>query len=607
MKKSKFLLSVVIIIQGLSCGLFDSSDFSYGYFGQIPLCTPNSTALVSGISGSEIHINRISGEIPFHVYVSASNVEISGVNNPYDELTFSWNFGDAASVEAFTHPVTTAAQNTNTAQSGPEAAYVYRTAGTYTITLTITLPDGSTVQRNQNVTVGAWSGSTKYFDPTSGADTNSGDSLGAAWRSAAKMGEWLGGGDKRRALLKSGTTMAFDVPITLGTSYIRIANADAGAKPILRGNSTITTLITLSTRTSIVDHVYSGVVFNGNSGTAEGLIAATITTNFDNEDQAGSIEGLGLVDVDFINDDVPNPTTKKTTNLVSLVNQAGFIRDVTLWNTTFERGYSDKNGIYAEMREHFAVVGGYFNGGDGSILRDHHIYANHVDHSLYRWVDFKPAFGNNFAVNNNTDEGRNLQYQLVDGCNMRGTSNGLDFSGTGNLTSWYSNVIVQNSSIHDAATYGQGYGIIGETVKRITIRDNLFYMNPLEDINIQGLINECTGINLYRNKFWKGERFTDEAISSMFQFKTEQSISMTDNIFVHEGLPGGSRMIGGFESPNTSGWNIDRNTYYAPNLSTVFNTSVSGLITFADWQALGFDLNGSNTNPNFTDPRNGSF
>lgn len=80
---------------------------------------------------------RASGYAPFAVQVSAELTTADG-GDPYLDLHYEWDFGDTSGSEIAKDHYTDRWVNLNDSQTGPEAAYVYRTAGSYTITLTAT-------------------------------------------------------------------------------------------------------------------------------------------------------------------------------------------------------------------------------------------------------------------------------------------------------------------------------------------------------------------------------------------------------------------------------------------------------------------------------------
>lgn len=103
---------------------------------------------IPGLSAVQprIYVSRSSGTGPAMVHVSAcsstmTHTGIANRFNAYEDLEFTWNFGDPTGTETFTNPVghmpgQKKTVNANSDQTGPEACYVYRNPGTYTITLT---------------------------------------------------------------------------------------------------------------------------------------------------------------------------------------------------------------------------------------------------------------------------------------------------------------------------------------------------------------------------------------------------------------------------------------------------------------------------------------
>lgn len=87
-----------------------------------------------------------TGVFPFFVQVSACETT-SNAGKTYRDLDYRWDFGDSSGTETMTDHATGKTVNCNTSQTGPEAGYLYRTAGTYTITLTVSGKDenGTTV------------------------------------------------------------------------------------------------------------------------------------------------------------------------------------------------------------------------------------------------------------------------------------------------------------------------------------------------------------------------------------------------------------------------------------------------------------------------------
>jgi len=583
----------------ISVGITDTDSESVTYtFSNVT--TP--TCPVGGIQ-PEIVITRTSGEIPFHIYVSSSGSTATDIEFPYDQLEYSWNFGDKRSEGSFVHPVTLNTVEANTDQIGPEASFVYRNPGTYTITLTAQYSNGTDTFVNEtttSVTVSGWSGETRYLDPESGNDLNTGTASNAAWQSWSALVNWLSSGDNRKGLIKRDSEVSVEEVLWLENSHVRLSAYGEGAKPILTANGKIGSFIRLASSATIEDHVYSGLHLDGNNGNAPSLIYSRIF------EPDAEMRAIAFLDMTFVNDD-PHGAEEVTSNMITIQNPPdGYIDDVLVWNSTFNRNHSIKNGIYAEMQGHFAVVGSSFSGGDGNSIKDHPIYPATVNHAHYRWIDFQETFSNNFSINNASKSGATLYYTLVDGCNITGGQNGLDFTKhNDSTTGWFSDVIVQNNAIHDLGSPSQGYGIMGGSLERFTIRDNRFYGIPFTDILIEKDGDVDVSLQMYDNLIWKGAN--PAASLAMLDFRDILDLTMTDNIFVNEGVSGGSTNIGSFDITETINWSIEDNQYWAPGIQTPFRVQDLDSYSFPEWQALGYDISGSNTDPGFADPSNGKF
>jgi hypothetical protein len=132
--------------------------------------------------------------------------------------TISWNFGDPGS-------------EYNTLV-GFNAAHAYATAGTYTVTLTITTPDGHVGVATQTVTVSADNRTTIYVSPN-GSDSNNGSSASQAIQSIDRLNQLIG--SNTRVLFEDGGTYdVSDQAINVaGLSHVYVGTYGSGAAPVL--------------------------------------------------------------------------------------------------------------------------------------------------------------------------------------------------------------------------------------------------------------------------------------------------------------------------------------------------------------------------------------
>ncbi|MGB7161387.1 MAG: DNRLRE domain-containing protein [Tepidisphaeraceae bacterium] len=159
-----------------------------------------------------------------HVRASTSTFEGTGSQDPL-KSRISWNFGDE-----------TAGSDYNTLP-GFNAAHVYDTTGTYTITLTIDDPSsGSPVTDTITVQINADTRSAIHVDSDLGSDISGNGSQGSPYKTLGKADDFLA--DNTRILFKRGATNTYDV-----TSEVNFANIDnvlignygtTGAIPTLR-------------------------------------------------------------------------------------------------------------------------------------------------------------------------------------------------------------------------------------------------------------------------------------------------------------------------------------------------------------------------------------
>jgi PKD repeat protein len=111
--------------------------------------TTVTVAAPSAITASLV-ASRTSGVAPLYVFFDATGTTASATTRPFHELEYQWNFGDEASGSWSATPgMPNASRNLAT---GPVAAHVFETPGTYTVSLTV-LDGGAPATKSVQITV----------------------------------------------------------------------------------------------------------------------------------------------------------------------------------------------------------------------------------------------------------------------------------------------------------------------------------------------------------------------------------------------------------------------------------------------------------------------
>ena len=297
---------------------------------------PNATAITS-ISGS-IVCSRTSGMTPFFVQVSASGITAVGTTNPYEDLEYSWDFGDPSGVETFTRPTDGATVNANNGQIAPEAAYVYRTAGPKTIMLTIRGRNGgsfttATVTATINVSLFA-AQDTYYFDSNSPAGAGGdGSTMALAYNTLTPLKPLIAFSRRQQFYFAEKSNFVGTLGIDITNSYAgTIANlrfssyvpvSGTGAKPVVNISSGTELPLQLGNPSNDVkDDIIVQFIKFTNSGTASapgivadnngGAASGTMSNIYlDNCDIVNTLHITGLVGSQFHDDDAGTPSTTK--------------------------------------------------------------------------------------------------------------------------------------------------------------------------------------------------------------------------------------------------------------------------------------------------------
>jgi len=299
---------------GITCGATCSASFTsgqgvtlsatassgYSFTGWSGLCSGTSTctttmsatrtvtaefALIS-TGGNAINLSlvaaRSSGVAPLAVFFDASGTTANATTRPFHDLEFRWNFGDATA-GTWNNGARPGVSSKNSA-TGPVAAHVFETPGTYTVSVTAT--DGTnvattttaiTVQNPDTVFSGAkticFSGSANYTDCPAGAtQVNTSDFTAAVYDHIAP---------NSRLLFHRGEVFTAASSARIDKNGPGIIGAyGAGVAPVVRMTSNVSTLVISSNSTPtlkdwrVMDLDFDGMnAFNSNADVA-GIDAA---------------------------------------------------------------------------------------------------------------------------------------------------------------------------------------------------------------------------------------------------------------------------------------------------------------------------------------------
>jgi len=578
----------------------------------------NPDAIVTAIDTSGgIACSRTSGQTPCFIQVSASAITATGSFpgsglefNAYEDLDYLCDFGDPNGTELFNDPSgVSGVADANRVQRGPEAAYVYRSSGTYTVTLMVRAASGLTKTATQEITVSAFnaSGGTYYFDSAAVDDSGNGLTPETAKKTLGALNTLAGTSD-RQFFLKRGSEWAGS--LVVGASRQRYTAYGTGDAPIIDNTVALSggDWSSIRGRSTLDDIVFSGLNPKGSrtENVAVGVPAFDISLGTFSNIYIDNCHHEGYTGLDYGTSTVDNATTS-----------CGF------WNTILDGstntpgdgfGYSS---FYCGPEEWFFFVGGSVsgNGGQGAATQAHHIYPQVKEHGLYRWIDFPSGTtGKAFCLNLNYDEpsGSPLlfaNYHLISECNMRGAGFGFDL---GTELNAFNEVRFRNVVIQDCAFQDLGAPTFMTAAESFTLRDGRVwncsgqpYITPDQSVaNVK--------MKMYRMKMHRPNRANNgDPTIKIYKpsYTWGYALQFVDNTMMDEGTgPINMTLNAPLHGSGSLGSLIDRNQYWCPNSSgTLFVDLASSGRNFAQWKALGFDANGSTANPNWQDPANGDF
>jgi len=580
---------------------------------------PNVTITAINTGGG-IACSRTSGKTPCFIQVSASAITATGTSLPYEDLEYIWNFGDPSGTEYFDNPgVGRGRVNANSRQTGPEAAYCYRTAGTFTVTLTIRGKNGSsytTTTATQAITVTAFSASGgEYWADSTAGGTNAG-TLANPFNTIAAINTAIASGDNKQLHVKRGSSFTGTVSLApFGTNNIthaglRIDVYGSGALPNFNISSGTNPALSMGNGGSSSPAPKSDVVFSNLHFSISGTATPTAVADVGAPGHASA----AVSDIYFDNC-TSEATVINAANNAFVTSPASLINKIGHWNSTVISPLTSSHsstGVTLHATTWAFFVGGSIEGGTSGVgAARHHIYPIVQDHSLYRWIDFGSGPLRNYCINLDWDwDGVSFsyaQYHLIAENNFTGAERSHDASNGNNnpAQTLFKNLVCEKNRIHGLTGNGVVFFYCAESY---THRDNewwdctgghLIYSDAVT-------LGSILTARIYRNKMY--HPVTVNVNANLINLDSALWVNLhtiTDNIFVD--MRAIARCVA-VPFTQQAGATINRNQYYAPSDSnSEFLYDVTTDKTFAEWQTAGFDANGSVANPNWLDPAIGAF
>jgi hypothetical protein len=599
---------------------------------------PNVT-ITGPIAGSIVTSRDSDGstyQTPFFIQVSASGITATGTSAPYEDLEYSWNFGDASSAETFTRPTDGVVVNSNSSQTGPEAAHVYRNSGSYTITLSIRGRNGAsftTATVTKNITVNAFAtGSNEmWFDSVGGADANPGTLASPKQTISAITTALLTSGKKIWLKRNSHWTGSAGMKFSDGTGDIVGIRVDAygsGAIPIIEVSSGAEHACQITTggsssATSKLDIVVSNCHFL-NSG-ANNHAALSIGSGGD--DTFGRVHLCKNV---YLDSCIFETTFNGHTGVVPVVScSLGKPEDETATNWGWWKcdvlnpttTTTITQGIGGSCKHWLFHFGGTIRGAGESADGDHHLYNDCKTHSHYRWINFGQTgtgqFKRNFCINGNWDETEiwvlghgDARYHCYSENSFRYTSWAFDLGNrAGNeepldSTDLFTGVVVEGNAL---------IGLNGSLFpcgKSVTQRFNRMWgggqqlHGPTDSPGQIPSVAQKTHLldKIYSNRLHiPSTAATGGAIIVKAASGWTSPMFFTDNIIADFRGSGVGAFLMYFSDQASAGSVIDRNNIHTPNnLSQMATDQAAGgtTLTYAQYRARpgSPDVNSVNTN-----------
>lgn len=502
------------------------------------------------------------------VYVQAttSSVKVGSLLT----ATYSWNFGDGTAASTFN------------SLDGFNAGHVYDTAGTYTISLTVTDEAGNAATTTQSITIAGDTRQPVYVSSSTGSDKNDGLTPNSPVATLAKALALFPNNSK--ILLKRGDT--WDLAASLNVSGSNVVFSDYGdaaaAKPTLRPTSSSVTVL-FQLLTSAQDITIQNLNFDSKTPTVTdktGAARAVAAAGKDIVIRSNTVSNVA----DFINGEaqpngviVMNNSTTSDTSVRAYFTWCQGSDWVIVGNTASN-----------STREHIVR-----NGGTDRLLAEYNVFGNiarAADSLDSAKATFNLQVGSYETVENNI---------LNDGPTGVGPLGGADGTKTDYANLSNTDVVFRKNILTNATMN------ITDGISNVLLEDNVvtnnggvaFYVQPTESYLVNGaniyanrnISNLIIANNTAYNNSQNG-RFVSVSSAGL-----DNSITLKSNLYIAPNLkPGGNSTatvyvgasnLNQFKSISGNIWNTT--TLNAGKQFYIFPTwwDPTGYITTAAWSS----------------------
>jgi hypothetical protein len=401
--------------------LIQKVRFPRGTFGgSAAVFNGNPNVTISAIGGS-IATSRdaysSACELPCHIMVSASAITADGSSAPYEDLSYSWDFGEGCG-PTFTRPTDGNSVCAGTGQRQPEAVYRFDAVGTKTIALTVTGCVGSIGTPNsanqgicgslfgpvtftKSITVSAFSGARNEFADCSFVGTPLGTES-QPWNTLALVNTSLATGNVAMHF-KPGTdcstsTVGLRINPSVSISKIRIDKAYpgfSGANPRVLTTSGSTAALEIKNGGGGSPAAVSDVVITDIDFTNVSAASTALMTTGGNNNAAGTA-GMRNIYLDNVNFRLECDCAsvllalpgQPDTGLPPVAANWGFWNVTTWADTSFTTVGFNELGSPTDW---WFRVGGTITGPGLNPTFYHHVYNEMRTHGLYQWVTCGPT------------------------------------------------------------------------------------------------------------------------------------------------------------------------------------------------------------------------